>query len=140
MNILGSNALYLLYASNVMLAAVVGIAVVRFWQLCIRLERFSNNPTGSNWAEKTSEQQRQQLLVNLRLERQLVDLQKKLQTLGTSKRSSNTTTERHLPIDNAVRMAKSGASVEQLTRNCGLNIGEAQLMQKLHRRAPSSLN
>jgi len=26
----------------------------------------------------------------------------------------------------------AGASVDELVRNCGLNIGEAKLMQKLH--------
>jgi hypothetical protein len=34
-----------------------------------------------------------------------------------------------------MRMAKLGASIDDLTRNCGLNIGEAQLMQKLHGKA-----
>lgn len=37
-----------------------------------------------------------------------------------------------LPIENAVRMARHGASVEELAERCGLNIGEARLMQKLH--------
>jgi len=40
--------------------------------------------------------------------------------------------ESRLPIENAVRMAKHGASIEDLMRSCGLNIGEAQLMRKLH--------
>ena len=40
--------------------------------------------------------------------------------------------ERQLPIEHAVRMARHGASIDDLTRNCGLNIGEARLMQKLH--------
>ena len=39
-----------------------------------------------------------------------------------------------LPIDNAIRMAKQGASVADLTRSCGLNLGEAELMKKLHGR------
>ncbi len=37
-----------------------------------------------------------------------------------------------LPIENAVRMARHGASVEELAERCGLNLGEARLMQKLH--------
>lgn len=37
-----------------------------------------------------------------------------------------------LPIENAVRMARHGASVEELAERCGLNVGEARLMQKLH--------
>jgi hypothetical protein len=29
-------------------------------------------------------------------------------------------------------MARHGASIDDLIRSCGLNIGEAQLMRKLH--------
>ena len=43
-----------------------------------------------------------------------------------------------LPIENAVRMARHGASIDELVRNCGLNIGEARLMQKLHSKAAAA--
>lgn len=45
-----------------------------------------------------------------------------------------------LPVEYAVRMARSGASVDDLVRGCGLNIGEAQLLLRLHasQRAPAS--
>jgi len=138
MNILDNNALYLLLASNAMLVAAAAIAVIRFRRQCLRLQHFWNSPTGAAVADKSSEQERQQLLVNMRLDRRLSDLQKKLQTISASDSGKSTPSERRLPIDNAIRMAKSGASVDELTRNCGLNIGEAQLMRRMHAKAMSS--
>lgn len=140
MNILEGYVIYLLLGSNAILAAAAGIAVVRFRRQCLRLEHFWNSPTGAALAEQATEQERQQLLVNMRLDRRLSDLQKKLQTLTVTERSNSAPSPRQLPIDNALRMAKSGASVEELTRNCGLNIGEAELMQKMHGKALSSLS
>lgn len=45
-----------------------------------------------------------------------------------------------LPVEYAVRMARSGAGVDDLVRGCGLNIGEAQLLLRLHSsaRAPAT--
>ena len=37
-----------------------------------------------------------------------------------------------LPLDKAVRLAQSGASIAELSKRCGLNNGEAMLMRKLH--------
>ncbi|MBT8085201.1 MAG: DUF2802 domain-containing protein [Woeseia sp.] len=37
-----------------------------------------------------------------------------------------------LPVEYAVRMARSGATVDDLVRGCGLNIGEAQLLLRMH--------
>lgn len=45
---------------------------------------------------------------------------------------------RELPMEHAARLAKGGASVDDLTRNCGLNIGEARLVRRLHGQAESS--
>ncbi|MEX2257874.1 MAG: DUF2802 domain-containing protein [Woeseia sp.] len=36
------------------------------------------------------------------------------------------------PYENAVRMAKSGARVDELTTSCGLKKGEAELLLRLH--------
>jgi hypothetical protein len=45
---------------------------------------------------------------------------------------------REFPMEQAARLAKSGASVDELTRNCGLNIGEARLIRRLHGQAEVS--
>ncbi len=39
-----------------------------------------------------------------------------------------------LPVEYAVRMAQSGAGLDDLVRGCGLNRGEAQLLLRLHAR------
>lgn len=39
-----------------------------------------------------------------------------------------------LPVEYAARMARGGASVDDLVRGCGLNKGEAQLLMRLHAR------
>jgi hypothetical protein len=41
-------------------------------------------------------------------------------------------TRREVPLEHAVRMAKSGAGVNELTRSCGIKRGEAELLLKLH--------
>ena len=42
---------------------------------------------------------------------------------------------REFPMEHAARLAKGGASIDELTRNCGLNIGEARLVRRLHGQA-----
>lgn len=69
------------------------------------------------------------------LARRLGELQGKLQELETKAPQQSASAERAVPIDNAIRMAKLGATADDLTRNCGLNHGEAHLLQKLHGQA-----
>ena len=72
------------------------------------------------------------------LERRVAELQSVVRTLAKNKPSVPEAVESSLPIENAVRMAKHGASIDDLIRNCGLNIGEAQLMRKLHGKAANA--
>lgn len=149
MNITDSYAFYLLLVSNALLLAAAGIAVVRFRQQCQRLEQFWNSPTGTAIAHTqpddnhSSDETRKQLLNNLRLEKRLADLQKKVCAVSSKPlqpvRIESAPVERPLPMDNALRMARHGASAEDLTRACGLNIGEARLMQKLHGQATAAV-
>ena len=37
-----------------------------------------------------------------------------------------------LPYENAVRMARHGASIDDLTRTCGLSANEARLLMRVH--------
>ena len=71
-------------------------------------------------------------LDNLRIERRIADLQRVVKTLADGDRELQAPVQPILPIENAVRMARQGASIEDLKRSCGLNVGEARLMQKLH--------
>ena len=47
-------------------------------------------------------------------------------------------THREIPYESAVRMARSGAGVDELTRSCGLKKGEAELLLKLHGKRASA--
>lgn len=125
--------LYLLLICNALLLSAAAIAVLQFHQQFRRGEQFWRSPTGAALTEKESQRHRQQILVNMRLERKLSELHGKLDSVFSDEHQSSVLAERPLPIDNAARMARHGASVEDISRNCGLNIGEAQLMQKLHR-------
>ena len=86
----------------------------------------------------SDEEMREQTRATLQLERRLSELQRAVKRMQSRAPDEPTPLERKLPIDNAVRMARSGASVEDLTRNCGLSVGEARLMKRLHGRAPSA--
>lgn len=65
-----------------------------------------------------------------------------LATLATLSRAVNELQQREPPVaqgqvidlslEHAVRLAKRGASIEELTRDCGLNAGEAELLCRLH--------
>ena len=68
------------------------------------------------------------------LEHRLAMIDDRLDKLTRQKASANNITSSELPFDYAVRMAKQGASEEDLTRTCGLNKAEAQLMRRLHAR------
>ena len=124
--------LYALLAATALALAAAVLAIAGFSRRCRRLEQFWSSPTGAALADRSSEQERRQLLVGLRLERRITDLEKKIDRLATPDRKTAVQSSRDLPIDNAIRMARRGASVDDLTRSCGLNIGEARLMQRLH--------
>lgn len=127
--------LYLLLASNVLVLAGGLVAIIRFRQLCKEQASLWNSPpTGAGLAdvdEKSDELRRQQLTVNLQLDKQIQCLRRELRALSNRGNEANVP-ERSLPVDNAVRMARNGASIDDLTRSCGLNIGEAQLIKKMH--------
>lgn len=138
MNISESHLLTLLLLANGLLLAIAAIAIARFCREFGRMRRFWSSPTGAAISDSAEQQERQQLLVNLRLERRLNHMQQKIEALGTAAPQASAESQRLLPIDNAIRMAKSGASVEDLTKSCGLNIGEATLMRTMHSPPPSA--
>lgn len=153
MMIIQDYANELLLASNALMAGAAAIAILRFKAQCRRLEAFWTSPTGTTLAgREASEAQppvpgsgapsgthaRAQIASQLRIEQRMNELQKKVETIAKRPAklvAAPSAVNRPLPIDNAVRMARSGASVDQLTKACGLNIGEARLMQKLHGKA-----
>jgi len=124
--------IYLLVVSNAALLAAGCIAILRFQGQQQDHEQFWNSPTGSSLADTKHEDIERLAQSNRRLEKQLVELQSAVAALAHKEAGSLPSAERSLPIENAIRMARKGASVDELTRSCGLNVGEARLMHKMH--------
>jgi hypothetical protein len=125
--------LYLLLASNTVLAAAVAIAAMRVESRLSRFEQFWNSPTGAALAEQNLvTPPPSQPPETHHLERRVTELQNVVTKLTASQKLKSPEPEPRWPIENAVRMARHGASIDDLIRSCGLNIGEAQLMRKLH--------
>ena len=136
--------IFLLLAANAMLLGLTCHALIRFERRCQRIEDFWQSPTGNALSETGESELREQMMATQRLEKRVGQLQRTVKVIELNKHRpqpaepTQPTVERNLPIENAIRMARSGASVEELTRSCGLNIGEARLMQKLHRQSTKS--
>jgi len=132
--------LHLLLASNAVILAIACIALIRFERRWRRIEQFWDSPTGAALSESDAEQMCDQTRATRRLEQRLGELQRTVKVMDMKVPQQRPAVERNLPIENAVRMARLGASVDDLTRNCGLNTGEARLMQKLHGKTASVAN
>jgi hypothetical protein len=126
MDISNTTILSLLLIANASLVAAGSIAIMRFCRQARRFEKFWESPTGLSLADT------QTVHSDARLEKRVSELQSVVRTLAQKPKTGRDTFEASLPIENAVRMARSGASIDELIRSCGLNIGEAQLMRKLH--------
>ena len=137
--------IFLLLAANALLLGLTCHALVRFERRCQRIEDFWESPTGNALSDTGENELREQMKATQRLEKRVGQLQRTVKVIELNKRrpqpaeaATQPAVERNLPIENAIRMARLGASVEELTRSCGLNIGEARLMQKLHRQSTKS--
>ena len=126
--------IYALLAANTLVLTGGLLLVMRLRRLCKLHEKSLECPPAIALAEPekpADDSEQTQLLALMRMEKQLLTLRAEL-AAHASARSEVAGSERVLPLDNAVRMAKNGASVDDLTRSCGLNIGEAQLIRKMH--------
>lgn len=137
MEITDNVTLSLLLIANASLVAACSIALVRFRRQARRFEQFWDSPTGAALADTQLPPAETAIRpapepADPRLEQRVAELQAVVRTLALKAQSTPHTVEGRLPIDNAVRMARSGASIDELIRSCGLNIGEAQLLRKLH--------
>lgn len=134
------NYLLLLLIANALLLAIATIVISRFDRRVKRVEEFWDSPTGTALADNNNEEPRAQIQATQRLERRVGELQRVVKLMEIKAPESQARVEKNVPLENAVRMARHGASVEDLTRNCGLNIGEARLMQKLHGKAQRAVS
>ena len=137
----------ILLVSNALLLAIALLMIVRFRRDARAFMSFLHSPVGSSLAASEDDlptvaaggpdggERRRLADTTTRLEQQLLLLRRDMhrQTAsGGPGAESAPSAGQSLPIENAVRMARLGASVEELTRSCGLSLGEARLMLKLH--------
>lgn len=139
MNIPDDLIIQILLAGNALLLGLATIAMLRFRRQARRFERFWDSPTGLALADSPAAEPVTKIATDPRLEKRVAELQSVVKTLaGRQPAAQQPAVPDKLPIENAVRMAKHGATIDDLIRNCGLNIGEAQLMRKLHGQTRSS--
>ena len=132
--------IYALLAANTLVLFGGLLVLLRLQRLCRHNEKMLECPPGialTDSDEPDDEGERRQILNMLRIEKQLISLRSEIAAQAEA-RSETPTSERVLPLDNAVRMARNGASVDDLTRSCGLNVGEAQLIRKMHAHAANA--
>jgi len=131
------NETYVLYsvlAANTLLLLIVCGSLLQINARCRRLEEFKLSVLDKPEVAPAGVDSSAYIEVLKRLEQRFARVQQSVESASAGAVAESRPVTQSLPIENAVRMAKQGASIEELTRNCGLNIGEARLMQKMHGR------
>jgi len=130
----------LLLASNAMLLAIASFAVHRSERRWSRVQESWKSPVDAALPESGDNGINKHMEATERLEQQLGELRRTIKVMDMKAPEQRPSVERILPIENAIRMARLGASIDDLTRNCGLNTGEARLMKKLHGNSRTAAN
>ena len=138
MDITSDMTTNLLLIANAVLLAAATIAIIRFRHQARRFEKFWDSPTGVSMADTQTLNAAPASVPDPELEKRVAELQSVVKTLARKEQATYEPADANVPIENAVRMAKHGASIDELIRGCGLNIGEAQLMRKLHGKAQAA--
>lgn len=125
MNIDDAYLTNVLLASTIALLAAATIAILRFQRLLRQWERQLG--TGATTPLKPAVE-----VGGQPLDERIDALQKTVEQLSRKEEMLQQKGRGNVPLEYAVRMAKSGAGVEELTRSCGLKKGEAELLLKLH--------
>lgn len=119
--------LYLLLVSTALLAAAASVSIARFQKKVRDCAAFWNSPTGaavqadSGNAESGGDA----------LAEQVAELRKAIDALVRD-RAAQALPPATPKMENAVLLARQGASVADLVQCCGLNAGEAKLLLRLH--------
>ena len=124
---------YLLYGlliTNAAFLFAASKALFRFQYLIRRNRAFWEGETGANTQTKINPD----TVLSGFLERRLAMLQERVEELARRPVSAPAAQPGELPFEHAARMAKFGATAEELTRTCGLNEAEAKLVCRVHAR------
>ena len=120
---------YLLLASNAVLAAAAALTICRAQRITAQQKSFWESPNGASLMLQTDPRQ----LLSA-IDARLNDVADRISQPGEDAQSIDSEAP-PLPYENAVRMARHGASIDDLTRTCGLSANEARLLMRVHGRA-----
>ena len=117
---------YVLLASNAVLAGAAALAICRAQRIAAQQRSFWESPNG---ASLLMQMDPQQLLAAI--DSRLNAVADRIGQPGEESAAAEAEAP-PLPYENAVRMAKHGASIDDLTRTCGLSANEARLLMRVH--------
>lgn len=117
---------YVLLFSNALLVAAGALAIIRLQRLSMRNQSFWASPTGATLSMQMDSGE----LLDA-IDRRIASLEGNIQQLDEAE-SRDVAGSQGLPYENAVRMARHGAKVDDLTRTCGLSASEAKLLMRVH--------
>jgi hypothetical protein len=125
---------YALPLANVCLLAAATLVVVRLQRVLAGKAIYSRLAAGNAIEAQIADIDEHCRIVSERLG----EIQDQIERFSHLERLLIGPVSREFPMEHAARLAKGGASVDELTRNCGLNIGEARLIRRLHGQAEAS--
>lgn len=126
MTMLENYSLYLLMICNGVLAGAAAVAILRFQNMMKNQKSFWASPTGVSMSSQPDSDEFLQAV-----ERRFTKFEEGLGNLSREGKAKSAG-PRSIPHENAVRMAKHGATVDDLTRTCGLSDIEARLVMRVH--------
>ncbi len=122
-----SLPLYLLILANAAIVVAATFAVLRVEKALSESNGFWGSPSGAAVSSGYADvDDRERLVHEIQALQQSVEVLQK----GAEPREVGRVVD--MSFGRAVRMAKGGASVDELTETCGLSLGEAQLLHRLH--------
>lgn len=126
MNLDELASINILLLSNALLAAAAALAVLRCQRLLRRPANVDTQPASAPAASVQNDPQTDTV------QQRILALQKIADELSQQEKVRLRHDDCESPYESAVRMVKSGADADALTKTCGLNKGAAQLMVRLH--------
>ena len=126
---------YALLLSNACLVAAAALTLIRSRSEMRAMREFWTSPAMLAMQPEAYDDRDLRRMLDRRITMLQKYVEQKIERSGdeeTRKSAAVVLRGNELPLEYAARMARGGASVEDLIRGCGLNKGEAQLLMRLH--------
>lgn len=115
-----------LLMSNALLLAAAVVAILKLQRTSQQREAFWDTPVGNSLRDQADHD----ALLRV-LDARFAALEASIEELAADDPPDPTGRD-SLPYENAVRMVQHGATIDDLTRNCGLSNSEARLLMRVH--------